>query len=332
MQETAPSVPVQTPAAAPVAAEFTTPSQADSSYESNPFLVVTKGIVSILHYNPGSALLMAVALLGVTVAGMLVLGLPLILIHNTFVNIFLGLLAFLAYFAFLGLSVGTYLSVGSASIRGQKTTVKASFARAVSRLLPLVGVSILGGIIVVVGFVLLIVPGFFVLGRLSLATVVLMEENLGPIAALKRSWALTDKHTIEMLGALFAGQVIGFGGAGLLTPTLAIAPLFGRYTDLVAFERSGSAAKPKIHWLNYLAFIAMLPLIALSIFIGILAHSGIKMPAPTTTMPSQNMNPYQGQTLPQSQSGAGSGTLGGSGTNLGSDTTGTPTFNYPTTQ
>ncbi len=329
MQET-PSVPVQTSAAAPVATEFTTSSQADSSYESNPFLVVTKGIVSILHYNPSSALLMAVALIGVAVAGILVIGLPLALIHNTFVDIFLGLLAFLAYFAFLGLSAGTYLSVGSASIHGQKTTVKASLTRAASKILPLIGVSILGGIIVMVGFVLLIVPGFFVLGRLSLATVVLMEENLGAVAALKRSWALTNHHVIEMLGALFAGQVIGFGGAGLLTPTLAIAPLFGRYTDLVALERSGGAAKPKVHWLNYLAFIAMLPLIALGIFIAILAHSGIKVPAPTTTMPIQN--PYQGQTLPQSQSGTGSDTFGGSGTNLGSNTTGTPTFNYPTTQ
>ena len=317
----------QTP---PATAEFTTPPQAPDSYESNPFLVVAKGIVSILHYNPGTALVMIAVLLTALVVAALVLIVPFIFIHGLLFGLIFGLLLILAYLVFLGVSVGSYLHIGSASIRGQKTTVRASLSRALNRLLPLVGLSLMLGIVVIIGFVLLIVPGFFLLGRLSLSTVVLMEENLGPIAAMKRSWKLTDKHVMEMLGALFAAQLIGLGGAGLLTPTISVAPLFGRYADLRALEQSGAAVRPKVHWLNYLALFITIPLIAAVVLLSALAHN-IKPPTPSQTIPSQNMNmnPYQG---PSPEGGStGPGTLGSGTTNLGSGT-GTPTFNYPTTQ
>ena len=61
----------------------------------------------------------------------------------------------------------------------------------------------------------------------------------------------------------------------MLGATVAIAPLFGRYQELVELERSGQA-KPPTHWLNYLAFILMIPFVALMIVAGIVSNNAAK--------------------------------------------------------
>ncbi|HSX07416.1 MAG TPA: YciC family protein [Candidatus Saccharimonadales bacterium] len=258
-----------TPAAA---AEFTVPQPTSSQYESNPFVVTAKGIVSILKTNPGTAMLMALVLGLIGFAGFFVVFLLMFIIHNLFVSLFLALAAFVGFFALAGLNIGTYTAVGSASLHDERITVRTALGRAADRLLALIGVTILQGILTALAFLLLIVPGFIVGARLSLAPIVLMEEKLGVMAALKRSWALTRGHTVEMLGALFAVQFIG--GGGLLAPTVSIAPLFGRYKDLVDLERSGHG-KPAVHWLNYLAVFGIVALMAITVGMGFMFRSAV---------------------------------------------------------
>jgi hypothetical protein len=75
----------------------------------------------------------------------------------------------------------------SASYLGESLTVGASYSRAAPRLLPLMGTQILVGLIVLLGFVLLIVPGvIFSLWFLIVGPVVILEGVAGT-SALGRS-------------------------------------------------------------------------------------------------------------------------------------------------
>ncbi len=63
--------------------------------------------------------------------------------------------------------------------------------------------SLLGGLIVGCGFVLLIVPGLYLLGRLCLATpVVVAEGQRNPISAVSRSFELTRGNGWALLGLI----------------------------------------------------------------------------------------------------------------------------------
>jgi hypothetical protein len=64
-----------------------------------------------------------------------------------------------------------------------------------------------------VAFVLLVVPFFFVLPRLLLAPYFLIDQKLGPIVALQRSWEATKGH---------AGKIWGIIGASLAMALLAV--------------------------------------------------------------------------------------------------------------
>jgi len=69
---------------------------------------------------------------------------------------------------------------------------------------------------VTVGLVLLIVPGILVASRLFLAPAIVIDDNVDPIAALKRSYELTEGHTVQVivLGLFLAG--LNFVGMLLL--------------------------------------------------------------------------------------------------------------------
>jgi hypothetical protein len=71
--------------------------------------------------------------------------------------------------------------------------------------LRLIGVEILSALLIVVSFLLLIVPGVFVMPRLVLAPYLLIDQNVGVREALNRSWDMTKGY----LGAIWV--VILFG-------------------------------------------------------------------------------------------------------------------------
>lgn len=60
------------------------------------------------------------------------------------------------------------------------------------------GVSILGGAAILLGFVLLIVPGIIIALAFSLAGLLVIEKGLGPIEALKESVRLTKGHRLAL--------------------------------------------------------------------------------------------------------------------------------------
>ncbi|MGE5381046.1 MAG: hypothetical protein ACM3NT_08285 [Methylocystaceae bacterium] len=57
--------------------------------------------------------------------------------------------------------------------------------------LRMLGTTILIGIICMVGFILLVIPGIIAALRLQFAVFLVVDEGLGPVEAIKKSWVLT---------------------------------------------------------------------------------------------------------------------------------------------
>lgn len=69
--------------------------------------------------------------------------------------------------------------------------------------------SLLIGLIAVVSFLLLIVPAFIILPRLTLAQYYLVDKNLGVVDSLKASWEATRGHVGKVWGIFGVNILIG---------------------------------------------------------------------------------------------------------------------------
>ncbi|MBI5456712.1 DUF975 family protein [Candidatus Kaiserbacteria bacterium] len=73
--------------------------------------------------------------------------------------------------------------------------------------LPYVFGRILVGIVVIVGLILLIVPGVILSFGFMFTSYLIVDKGLGPVAAMKESWRITKGHKwqLALLGLAFAG-------------------------------------------------------------------------------------------------------------------------------
>ena len=62
-----------------------------------------------------------------------------------------------------------------------------------------IGAMFIAGVAIVMGLVLLIVPGIIISLRLWFVGFVLVDERTGPIDAIQRSWDITRGHTMNLL-------------------------------------------------------------------------------------------------------------------------------------
>jgi hypothetical protein len=93
------------------------------------------------------------------------------------------------------------------------------------RVLPLLGLNLVLGITLGIGFMLCLVPGVFLSTALMLATPAVVLHPAGPIEALSISWDRSDGHRWGLLlllvvcfGSMFAVGMVGGVGALLLRP------------------------------------------------------------------------------------------------------------------
>lgn len=77
------------------------------------------------------------------------------------------------------------------------------------RLFLAVVAGIVAGLVTLIGFVLLIIPGVYLLVRLQLVVPAVMLEDSGPLEALGRSLELTQSHTWTVFGVWFAPLLAG---------------------------------------------------------------------------------------------------------------------------
>lgn len=141
-----------------------------------------------------------------------------------------------SFFAILGTStlLGIVLNtIGAAVIlygafqrlRGQPLQPGAALQRAIARFLPLLGLAILYGLGLIVGFILLIIPCLILLAMWAVVVPACLVEGLGPIQSMSRSTQLTKGHRWQIFGMLF---VLGLADAiGLFILGLILAPIGG---------------------------------------------------------------------------------------------------------
>ncbi|MBP6942689.1 MAG: DUF975 family protein [Candidatus Buchananbacteria bacterium] len=85
---------------------------------------------------------------------------------------------------------------------------------------------LVAGILIVIGFVLLIVPGVYLALRFMFAPYAIVDKNLGPIEALKYSGELTKGIKWQLLGySIVAILIILLGAIALLVGLLVAVPV-----------------------------------------------------------------------------------------------------------
>ncbi|HEY0011055.1 MAG TPA: DUF975 family protein [Candidatus Paceibacterota bacterium] len=75
------------------------------------------------------------------------------------------------------------------------------------------GISIITGVLVILGLILLIIPGIIVGAGLSLATYLVVDKGMGPVAAAKESWRITKGYRMKLFLLILTVFIVNFLGA-----------------------------------------------------------------------------------------------------------------------
>lgn len=130
---------------------------------------------------------------------------------------------------------GAMTVAASQSYLGKDVDVGSAFQRAFAQIGALVGVAVARGIVIALGFLLFIVPGFYFLARYFASPAAVVLERVGAGAGLARSSVLTDGYKWHVLKTLLLVWVIYF------VLSLALGAIVG---GILAAGRTGIADSP----------------------------------------------------------------------------------------
>jgi hypothetical protein len=259
-------------------------------YSSNPFIATSHGLGKALTVNPLSSL--SVGLIGILIfliAGILGLIITAAM-HSSVVGVIVIIFIMIAMLLVLARTSAAITVVNLESYKDNAVTGRQAMGPLSShRFVPFILANILTGLLEIVGFVLLIIPGMIISARLSLVPFVVYDEHLSAGAAIKRSWQLTKGHAIEMMGAFVASTLVVGGSGGLLSLVGSQSAYINRYTELKAAEKQGLSTG-KMHWMNPLLLI--LGVVGIALYIGLFALSmnQAKSLDPNLTLPTSSSN------------------------------------------
>jgi Membrane domain of glycerophosphoryl diester phosphodiesterase len=120
------------------------------------------------------------------------------------------LVASLIQFAAAALAIAACFKAISAAYLGERAGAGDSLRYALSRMLPLIVAYIVVLFIVVLGLLLLVIPGVWLAVKLSMVFPVVVFERKGPFGAVGRSWALTRGNWWRTFGTLLVVFLITF--------------------------------------------------------------------------------------------------------------------------
>lgn len=116
----------------------------------------------------------------------------------------------------------------------RETSARACFSRVTGKTLKVVGVSILVGIIVGVGMLLLVIPGIYWAGLYALAIPAVVLEDVGAGPSLSRSSELTKGAVWRMIVIYFMTTIFALIiGGSLAAGVDALSPAFFTHTGMI---------------------------------------------------------------------------------------------------
>src|SRR5687768_2976209 len=178
-------------------------------YISNPFIVIIesfKALPTNLRTLLGLYGLMLVAIIPVFIAiGAAIAvssrgGKPQITAGLVVLLLLMVILVFIVQAAYMAYIIKT--------ARGELIGIKEALRVGLEKALPLLGQSVVMSILIVVGLILLIVPGIILAYRFFFAPYVLVDQNVGIFEALKRSRQLVKGKAAELGGLIGANLLV----------------------------------------------------------------------------------------------------------------------------
>jgi hypothetical protein len=116
---------------------------------------------------------------------------------------------FAALFATSLVTAATTLGVSDIYLE-TPTSASSCFSRVSDKVLPVLGVSIAVGFIILIGCILLIIPGIYWAGLYGLAVPAVVLENIAPGQGLKRSSTLASGSVGRVIVVYFLAAVLAF--------------------------------------------------------------------------------------------------------------------------
>lgn len=131
-------------------------------------------------------------------------------------------IAFVMFFVSIYTAIVTFTNLRLA--QNKKPSFEAIWKDSKSKFVDIFFAQILAGLMVILGFILLVVPGFFMIRRYYLVSYFVADQGLSPVQALKKCKEQSIKAS---------GYVFGLLGVTLLLSLTGIIPLIGGILSMV---------------------------------------------------------------------------------------------------
>jgi hypothetical protein len=133
--------------------------------------------------------------------------------------------SFVSMFLFLFLMIGMERTALK-QLRGEPITVKDVFSGG-DLYLPILGASLLMGLASMLGSIFCIIPGLLISGMLSFTLPIMVEERLGPMEAMSKSWEATKPHMwMYLLWYFLISLVMSVGAYACYVGYVATVPIY----------------------------------------------------------------------------------------------------------
>ncbi len=108
---------------------------------------------------------------------------------------------------------------------------------------------LIAGILYIIGFVLLIVPMFILIYGLYFATWFVVDHQLGPVEALKKSWEVTNGHKLNLFLFSLLSILVGLAGcAACLVGIYAAQAVIGVASAIIFLRLTGEQVAAPTVW------------------------------------------------------------------------------------
>jgi len=179
---------------------------------------------------------------------------------------------FVVFFSIIASIVGTYFMgmysyVSLQSLENKKVSFSEAFSAVTKRFWRLFFAQLLATLKIIGGLFLFIIPGIRAYLRYSILPYVIMSEpegKSGIISTHNRTKELIRGRLMEPFGISTVASLIPLVGTSLgIVGNAALYAQLAHYHD-------HKLEKPKVHWLNYIAFSVLVFILLIALFIGVM--------------------------------------------------------------